>query len=168
MAYLSPAELLRVANLLPRFVSKLTQLMDNFEKRTGRKTKVVSGHREDAEQAAIYADSLAHGYRASPPGRSKHQYAAADLNIIGATSSAAADQANPLYAILAEEARKLGLKPGFDFTSGLPDPYHIEDPASLDELAREHAEFVRGRLWRAAATVAGLAALGWFFLVRKR
>lgn len=159
MAYLGPIEAARVALLLPRFVARLTQLMDNFEKRTGKKTVVVSGRRGNDEQARIYADSVRQGFRASPPGRSKHQYAAADLNIIGETSGdAARDQRNPHYAILAEEARKLGLKTGFDFKGGLPDPYHIEDAAPIAQLAEEHAAFLRRELWRLLAAVA-LAAV---------
>lgn len=159
MAYLSPLEYARVRLLLPRFVSKLSQLMDNFEKRTGKKTVVVSGHRDDAEQTAIYADSLKQGYRAAPPGRSKHPYAAADLNIVGETAGdAAKDQQNPYYGILAEEARKLGLKAGYDFKGGKPDPYHIEDPAPIAQLQEEHAAFLRGLLWRGAIVAAAIVA----------
>lgn len=174
MSFLGPNELARVANLLPRFVSKLTQLMDNFEKRTGKKTAVVSGHRDNAKQAAIYADSLAQGFRAAPPGKSKHQFAAVDLHVVGETvGDAAKDRQNRYYAILAEEARRVGLKSGYDFKpryDGDYDPYHIEDPAPIDVLAREHAEFVRGRLWRAAVVVAlvAFAAAVVMYLRRRR
>lgn len=170
MAYYSPVEYARVALLLPRFVRTLLQLMNNFEKRTGERIAVVSGHRSDTTQETTYADSLAQGFRAAPPGKSKHPYAAADLNIMGRTSGdAATDQANPLYRVLAEEARKLGLKPGFDFTpiarNGklLFDPYHVEDPAPIAQLKEEHAAFLRGRLWRVALVVAA-AVVAWFFI----
>lgn len=176
MAFLSLGELALLRWSLPRHVAKVSQLMANFEKRTGHKLVVVSGHRSRETQAAIYADSLkagahkgAQGYRAAPPGRSKHQHGAAtDLNILGrdgkrdrtiTTGDAAKDHAHPLYVALAEEAEKLGLDAGRNFTRGLPDPYHVEERESLAVLQAEHAAYLRGLLWRTATLVVAAAAV---------
>lgn len=145
MSFLTASEAAMLSLSLPRHVSHVTKLQAAFEKRTGFKTVVVSGHRTYKQQAAAHADSVAaarngQGYRAAPAGLSKHEAgAASDLNIVGQTSGdALKDSKNQYYVMLAEEARKVGLKPGLDFKTGDPDPYHVEEPESLDALRREY------------------------------
>lgn len=147
MSFLSEVEAAVLQLSLPRHVSKITRLQANFEKRSGQRTAVVArtgGFRSRALQAQIHADSVAAkragaGYRAAPAGNSKHELGAAtDLHILKQTSGdAARDARNPYYIMLAEEARKIGLKPGLDFQTGDPDPYHFEEPASIDVLRDE-------------------------------
>lgn len=142
--FLAALEFARLQLTLPRHASKVTRLMANFEKRTGKRTTIVEGHRTTQRQAEIYADSTKGGkgqaYRAAPPGHSKHQFGAAtDLNIIGETAGdAVTDKASMWYGILAEEARKVGLKAGYDFMGRLPDPYHVEEPESIEALRAEY------------------------------
>jgi hypothetical protein len=166
-------ELALLALSLPRHVAKVSALEENYEKRTGAKLVVVSGARTQAQQAATYADSTKTGaqtYRASPPGQSKHERGAAtDLNVVGHTiGDAAQDARSSWYAILAEEAEKVGLKPGLRFKDGLPDPYHVEEPETLAQLDAEYSAFLRGRLWRGALVAAALLVIGWWLVTRTR
>lgn len=147
MAYFSVVEASLIALSLPRHVAKISRLMDAFEKRTGERTKVVSGFRTNSYQAKIFADSLkagsertGQGYRVAPAGSSKHEYGAAtDLHILGHMSGdAATDARDPLYHILAEEGERVGLKPGLRFKGGLPDPYHFEERETISELRAEY------------------------------
>lgn len=176
---LTARELVLLAWSLPRHVAKVDALMDRFTRRTGKKLSVVpktGGARSQALQATIHADSLAaarkgQGYRAAPADRSKHtRGAGTDLHVVGETSGdAARDAKNPYYVILAEEARAVGLKPGLDFKGGDPDPYHVEEPETLEQLDREYSAFLRGRLWRALAAALGIGLVAyWFFFLRKR
>jgi D-alanyl-D-alanine dipeptidase len=172
MSFLSVNEVVRVWFSLPRHIAHVTQLMANFEKRTGKPLAIVDGTRSEQRQAAIYADSLktgahkgAQGYRAAPATQSKHtRGAATDLHVVGETAGdAAVDAKNKYYIILADEAEKVGLKAGLHFKSGLPDPYHVEEPESLAELQQEFDTLTRERLRQvgigvlAAVTLVALA-----------
>jgi D-alanyl-D-alanine dipeptidase len=159
VSFFSLGEVLREWFSLPRHIAKVSRLMSNFEKRTGKQTVIVDGTRTEKRQAKIYADSLksgahkgAQGYRAAPKKGSKHtRGAATDLHIIGETTgNAEVDAKNKYYVILAEEAEKIGLKAGLNFKSGLPDPYHVEEPESLDDLQKEFDALTRERLWQTA------------------
>lgn len=167
MSFLSPNEAARLSLSLPRHVSHMTKLQANFEKRTGLKTVVVSGFRSNKQQAATHSDSVAaarngQGYRAAPAGSSKHEVGAAtDLNIVGEQTAgdASKDARNRYYVILAEEARKIGLKPGMDFKTGDPDPYHFEEPETLDTLKKEYTVY---RI--ALLTLLGVVVVAFFFI----
>lgn len=168
MSYFSPVELGLLAFSLPRHVSKVSQMMAAFEKRTGKRTRVVSGTRSTALQAQIHADSLAAGgykgqqtFRAAPAGQSKHEAGAAtDINIIdNTTGDAAKDAASPLYRALAEEGEKVGLKAGLNFKTGLPDPYHFEEPEPLATLKAEFQEHIRDLTTKGAGLLAVVAVL---------
>lgn len=162
MAFLSPAEVARLGLPRPELLSKLTQLMEAFERQTGRKTLVgpKGGVRTTAQQAEIYADSVARGYRAAPAGSSHHEYGAAfDLIIVGTGRDAAADKRDPLYRVLADLGESLGLDAGYYFTSGRPDPYHFQLRESL-AVARERWEkLTKERLQRGGILVALIVAV---------
>lgn len=168
MAFLSPAEVARLGLVRPELLSKLTQLMDAFQTRTGHRTVVgpKGGVRSTAEQARIHADSIAQGFRAAPAGSSKHEFGAAfDLIIVGTGRDAAADQRNPLYRTLAELGESLGLDAGFYFSGGRPDPYHFELRESLADARARWESLTKERLRRAGIVVAliivaALAAYG--------
>lgn len=170
--FLSRVEAAFLSLSLPRHVSKVSRCLSAFTERTGRRTKIVSGHRPTHVQEQIYADSLkaggrsGQGYRAAPPGKSKHEAGAAtDVHIIGETSGdAATDARNPYYIALAAEARKVGLKPGLDFKGGLPDPYHLEEPETLEVLKQEWAAFRRVVLGALGVAAGALVLI--FFLPR--
>lgn len=135
MAYFSPAEWPRVVLMRPDFRATLLAVMNEFEEQTGKKTYVPAqgGHRGEGVQGAIHADSLAQGFRAAPAGESAHEFGAAgDLVIVGKPpQNAERDQRDPDYQVLAEISRRHGLRPGFYFTSGKPDPYHHDTGETL-------------------------------------
>lgn len=134
MAYFSPVEWARVALVRADVRAAVLKTMNDFETATGLKTFVPEngGYRGEGVQAAIYADSLASGFRAAPAGSSPHEYGAAiDLQIVGTSQDPARDHADPRYKQLADCGRANGLRAGFYFTSGLPDPYHLEAPETL-------------------------------------
>lgn len=162
MAFLSPAEVARLGLPRPELLSKLTQLMDAFERQTGRKTVIgpSGGVRSTAAQERIYADSVAHGYRAAPAGSSKHEYGAAfDLIIIGTGRDAAADQRDPLYRVLADLGEGLGLDAGYYFTSGRPDPYHFELRESITQARERWEKLTKERLQRGGILIALIVAV---------
>lgn len=150
MAFLGPIEAARVLLLRPDVHAKLVALMQAYEDRTGNHATVPDqgGYRTNATQAAIAADSLAQGFRAAPAGESPHEFGAAfDLHIVGfTTGDPAKDKANPQYAILAEEAVKLGLRAGASFKKGLPDPYHFDTGETLDVMEAKWRAVVDARV----------------------
>ena len=167
MAYLSPAELARVALLRPDLLSTLTRHMAEFERQTGHRTYVGAkgGLRSYEVQAQTYADSLAQGFRANPPGTSHHEYGAAyDLIIVGTGKDAAMDKANPLYETLAAIGENLGLRAGQHFRSGKPDPYHFELMESLATARMKWDALARERL-RGVSIVGLIGAAAVAFLV---
>lgn len=86
MAFLTPAELLRVAPLRPELRAIVLPLMQAIEDATGKKVAIPrhGGVRTDAEQAALYAARNDNPFPVAVPGTSKHEYGSAlDLNIIG-------------------------------------------------------------------------------------
>lgn len=162
MAYLSLREVAQTWWLRPELLSTLTRVMADFEKATGKRTRVGDrgGVRLPETQAATYADSLAQGFRAAPPGQSHHEYGAAfDLVIEGTGKDAATDAKNPLYTTLAGIAEGYGLRAGLHFTKGRPDPYHFELKESLAVVRKKWVALTRERLWRAAALAAVTAGV---------
>lgn len=138
MAFFSPIEAVRVALVRSDVRDAVLATMNDFEAKTGRKLFVPAdgGFRTESDQTRIYADSLAQGFRAAPPGKSPHQLAAAiDLQLVGTTQDAERDQRDPLYRQLAEIATSHGLRAGFYFKTGKPDPYHFE-AAETDDVMR--------------------------------
>lgn len=137
MAFFSPTEWTRVALVRDDVRAAVFATMAEFERRTGHTTFVPynGGFRAEGVQAQIHADSLARGFRAAPAGKSPHEYGAAiDLQITGTNQNAEKDQKDARYKLLADIARSYGLKAGFYFTSGKPDPYHFEADESLSVM----------------------------------
>lgn len=154
MAGLSPREQLELALARPELVQAVDALMKRFYERTGKVLSVVpddGGVRSTKQQAQIYADSLKEGFRAAPPGGSMHEMgAAADLHVVGETSGdAVTDQKSAFYRIMGDEAVKLGLRAGFYYKSGLPDPYHVE----LNETITQAQEKWKALSAKRAATI---------------
>lgn len=129
MALFGPIELARVLLVRPEIRAAVLSTMTDFEAATGHKTFVPTdgGYRTSADQARIYADSLAGAFRAAPAGESPHEYGAAiDLQIVGTEQNAAVDQQSTLYHQLAVIGQGYGLRAGYFFRNGLPDPYHFD------------------------------------------
>lgn len=144
MALFSPTEWPRVALMRPDFRAKLLAVMTAFEAATGKKTYVPEngGVRLDGVQALIFERAEVQGFRAAPPGQSEHEYGAGgDLVIVGKPpQDAERDQADPDYELLARISRAHGLKPGFFYASGRPDPYHHGTGESLAVLKAKWAD----------------------------
>lgn len=136
MAIFGPAEWPRVALVRPELRATVLDVMKAWEVRfPGQKLFVPEkgGFRGEGVQEGIYTDSLASGFRASPAGYSMHEYGAAiDLQIVGTEQNATKDKADQRYRALADIAVASGLRAGFYFSGGLPDPYHFELAESLD------------------------------------
>lgn len=143
----------------PELSSKVLQLMNRVEKRTGRKLYVSDGFRSDEYQAKLYADSISKTtgkqlYRVSPPGKSRHaKGGAADIHFVGVE-----DQSSPLYDVLGEEAEALGLVWGGHFKGVLPDRYHVELRETDAEAAERWEAFRKEALQ--SAGIAGAVVLG--------
>jgi hypothetical protein len=139
--YFSPLEWPRVALTRPELRDAILAVGDEWEAAfPGQKLAVPAqgGYRAEGVQAAVYADSVTSGFRAAPAGQSAHEYGAAiDLKIVGVDQNADADQLDPRYRKLAEIAVRHGLRAGFYFTTGKPDPYHFELAESLDTMRAE-------------------------------
>jgi hypothetical protein len=168
VALFSPSELKLVWLLRPDFYTAVLKTMNDFEQATGLKTVVVGGLRSTQMQSQIYSDSLSagtykgqQGYRAAPPGQSKHEWGSAvDLNIVGHTAGdAATDHASPLYEKLATIAEANGLKAGQHFKTGLPDPYHLETNDTNAQAQAAWSSILHDRLWRGLALLVTLVSL---------
>lgn len=168
--FFSPVEMGRMLLVRPDVTAAVARVGQRFEAETGEKLYVIRGWVTMAQQAAVYADSLASGYRASPASKSRHPLGAAvDLGIVGHVhDDAAIDQADPLYAILARIVLEEGLVSGYNFKTGLPDPYHVEANEPLEVSQATWAALMRGRLWRAAIAVAVIVAVVAAFIIVNR
>lgn len=137
--------------------------MQDFENATGHKTAVPDrgGFRTADIQQAIYADSVASGFRAGTPGSSFHEYGAAiDLVIVGMPQNAERDQQSALYRRLAEIGRSHGLRPGFFWTTGKPDPYHFEANEPLDTAKARWAQMKQSSTFTAGVVAALILIFG--------
>lgn len=125
----SPLEWPRVALIRPELRETILVVGSEWEQLyPGQKLTVPynGGWRAEGVQAGIYADSIAQGFRAAPPGESGHEYGGEiDLKIVGVPQNAERDQRDPRYRALADIAVRHGLRAGFYFKSGKPDPYHF-------------------------------------------
>lgn len=105
MAFLTPAELLRVAPLRPELRAVILPLMQATEDATGKKIAIPpnGGLRSNLTQQALYAARASNPYPVAVPGRSRHEYGAAvDLNILGgddADYSRMADIAREMFGL---------------------------------------------------------------------
>jgi hypothetical protein len=155
----------------------LLALMDAAAGAYGWKTYVpdFGGLRSDAQQQALYADSLAQGdgtqtaYAVGTPGHSRHEYGAAfDLHILTGGSNADGTGSDGDYARLAQLAESLALSPGLEagyyfadrYAGSQKDPYHFQlrEPlqASID---RWHAMKAAGIVKAVAIGLLFAAAL---------
>lgn len=143
MAYLSPAELVRLAGVRPAMLAHVLPIENEVEARTGKKIYVApdGGGRSYDTQVRIYADS-GNGtkYAAAPPGRSRHELGGAvDFNIVNGTDDD--------YRALRDVAVARGLVAGYDFhpTDSYPnakkDPYHIELNETRAEAEAAFADY---------------------------
>lgn len=134
----SPLEWPRVALVRPELRETILAVGSEWEQEfPGEKLTVPmhGGWRAEGVQSVIYADSIANGFRAAPPGESPHELGAGiDLKIVGVPQNAEKDQQDPRYRRLAEIAVKHGLRAGFFFTRGKPDPYDFTMNESLDVM----------------------------------
>lgn len=154
MARFGPLELVRVALVRQDVKDAVLATMQAFEDQTGMKTFVPEdgGYRSMSTQTEVYADSLKEGFRAAPPGKSKHEFGAAiDLQIINADGTvreqnAAVDESDPDYELLATLGESNGLIAGKHFSSGDPDPYHFESSDSLEVCAEKWDALTKERL----------------------
>lgn len=150
MAFLTPAELLRVAPLRPELRAVVLPLMQAVEDATGKKLTIPpnGGLRSNLTQQALYAARASNPYPVAIPGRSRHEYGAAiDLNILGGSD---AD-----YAVLADIAREMfGLH-----AAGPTDRVHINLDETLEQSvaawdALQHARATTVSVWALAALAA--------------
>ncbi len=172
MHFWGPLELARLALVRSDVQERITRVRDRFENATGIAVYVISGWRSQQEQAATYADSLKEGFRAAPANTSRHPLGAAvDIGISGHVSSAEHDQKDPLYKQLADIAVQEGLKAGYYFHGGDPDPYHFEADEPLSTSQAIWAKLVKERLRRVApvgAIVLVVAIVALVLYARKR
>lgn len=162
---LTPTEQLRLAMVRADVVARVVRTMDRFERETGQKSYIISGWRSLSQQARTYSDSLKQGFQAAKPETSRHPLGAAvDIGIVGhVRSDAAADQRDPLYAVLARIGTEEGLSAGYYWKGTKPDPYHFEAKETLAQSREKFAALARGRLWRAAGAAivtGGLVIIG--------
>lgn len=126
MAFLSLSEAIEVAGARPELLSKLTQLMTEYERRTGKRTFVpkFGGVRSPETQARLDRDS-AGAYPVAAVGSSFHEYGAAfDLNTLGGYDADG-------YRQLAEIATGLGLVAGYYWKGKQQDVFHFQLDESL-------------------------------------
>jgi hypothetical protein len=128
VAFLTPAELLRIAGLRPELRALVLPLMQATEDATGKKLTIPpnGGLRSNLTQQALYAARGSNPYPVAIPGRSRHEYGAAvDLNIIGGNDDDYAQLASIAEGMFALHA------------AGPSDRVHIQLNESLeDSIAR--------------------------------
>lgn len=124
MAFLTPAELLRIAPLRPELRDIVLPIMQAVEDATGHTITVPpnGGYRSNATQVELYANRASNPYPVAVPGKSRHEYGAAvDLDIIGGADSD--------YSQMATIASSQ-----FGLASGYPgDRVHMQLDETLDQ-----------------------------------
>lgn len=143
MAFLSLRESVEMFGARPELLALQSQLMDRFEKQTGKRSfvPVDGGVRSHARQAKLDADSQGK-YPVATAGSSFHEYGAAfDLNIVGGYDAAG-------YRVLADIAREIGLRPGYDFANR--DEFHFELRESLSTAKAKWAALQK-KNWSSAS-----------------
>lgn len=161
MPYLGLSEVLRLALARPELVSAITKTMDDFEKRTGRRTYIPrhGGVRSPQEQQALVDDRNRQGktYPVAPANKSRHTFgAAADIHILDDDGTGHELIGHPLYDTLAAIGESHGLVAGRRFQNR--DDYHFELKETLDESRRAWADLV-GRRLQLVAIVGTVVAL---------
>jgi hypothetical protein len=136
VATLTATDVVRLGTVRPQLRTALLGLMDAAES-LGYQIAIApdGGTRDNARQAALYADALAQGggldtaYAVAKPGHSRHEYGAAfDVQIVAGGAS------DRDYRQLADVAPAFGLVAGYYFDArgvGKHDPYHFQLDESL-------------------------------------
>jgi D-alanyl-D-alanine dipeptidase len=145
VATFGPAEIPRVLLVRPDVRDTALAIMGDFERAyPGLKLFVpaLGGYRSDDEQLATYERSLKEGFRAAPPGKGAYHTrgAAIDLQIVGTDQDAERDQQDPRYVKLGDIIRAHGYRAGLYFTSGQPDPYHLDTGEPWDVVEAKWSE----------------------------
>lgn len=130
MAYLSPAEMTRIALTRPELRAVALPFEQAVEDQTGCQVTIVSGQRSYDEQAALYANCQTNNTNcpAAPPGQSKHEFGSAmDIRLKPLDGSTVTDDDYRQMADIAQGT--FGLTAGYYFTN--KDRGHVELSDSL-------------------------------------
>lgn len=156
MAYLTPAEVLRIVGMRPELRAAVLPMMQAIQDATGKHVAIPprGGTRSAAVQLALWnardtnVDAAGNLLPVAAPGTSKHECGSAvDLDIIGGTD---AD-----YATMAQIVEGT-----FGFVSGWPnDEVHVEMPGTLADCQAAYQQLTAARVKTGVLVAAGAGAL---------
>lgn len=139
----------KLAQLQPDFANLIVKLMEAVKAR-GHELMISEGYRSFDRQNALYAKG-----RTTPGakvtnamgGQSYHNYGlAADLALKEPVNGDHFPDVHPVWSIIGEEARKLGLTWGGDFKT-IKDRPHVEIKIALAEIRKTYDKGGRDATW---------------------